>query len=802
MVNFIAQNMQNAIRNVSIISSAEKYQNTENSIVKHGENGFFVDIQSEFLRASQFILKSAAQLLRAKYCKILLIGEDQKLKIIRKKEAKVKLIEKNLAKKCIRIKDSFFIEKNQNVYDEEGNDIGRAETSYIFSPLEVDQRIVLGAIIFEEKIPLNKFDYEDVSVATAFAKTFARLIYSSISNQNGSGLMIHFASNLVTIVENLYLYKNNLENNILLSEIIKVSKMINSTLDLQSLLESIMQSAKMVLKAEASSLMLIDKKTNELYFNIISGEKEKALKEIRIPIGVGIAGIVAKDEEPLIVNNAQEDDRVFKEADQKSNFVTRNLIAVPLMVQRKIIGVIEVINSLGRDEFDEKDLELFNSFSEQAALAIHNRELIDSLTTINKELEKKVHELSSLHEISKSMISTLNEVDLYDSVVKIISDEVEAEKVSIMLHNKEENTLQIVSHHGPSDDINENKKIPIDDSLSGLAFHKNEIIFSNDLKNSEYEKYYNTEDKINSCIILPLGQGDTVYGVLNIAEKKENKKFQEDDFRLVSTIASQITKGIQNFRLLDEMMQKKAYEKELEITSSIQKSILPGKKIINDKFDMGVFSLPAKMMGGDFYDFFALSKNEFSFSVADVSGKSLPAALFMAVTSSIIRTVAKERKEPSELLTEANDLIYEDSQAGMFVTLFYSIYNSDTGLLRFASAGHNEQMVYRKKTKEIEYLYAKGSPLGVISSDLHGEFTQGEATLESGDILILYTDGVVEAINPQKEEYGIDRFKELIKKEESLSADELIKKIFAEVKDFAETEPQFDDFTILLLKIK
>jgi len=772
-------------------------------LVKKDYSGYFVDILPEFLQASKFMLQSVSQLLKTRSCKLLLLGPEKKFKIIRIGGESLKFSERILAKKCMSTKETFSVEKDQVVYDEEGNEIEKADNSYIFSPLEVDDKIILGAMVLEEKIPVNFFDDEDVSVASAFAKTFARLIYSSIKTENGADLVVQFTSNLVTIIENLYLYKNNLENNILLSEIIKVSKMINSTLDLHSLLESIMESAKMVLKAEASSLMLIDQDTNELYFNIISGEKERALKEIRVPIGVGIAGLVAKDQEPLIVNNAQEDERVFKEADQKSNFITRNLIAVPLMVQRKIIGVIEAINSIGRDEFIEKDLELFNTFSEQAALAIHNRELIDSLTKINKELEKKVHELSSLHEISKSMISTLNEKDLYDSVVKIIAEELEAQKVSILLYNNDEGCLEIISYYGIEISSDESMLVPLDNSLSGICYKENKIIQTNNLSESEYKSYRNDERySSNACILHPLGQSETVYGVLCIAQKEDNKIFLEDDYRLVSTIAGQITKGIQNFRLLDEMMQKKAYEKELEITSSIQKSILPNKVPKSDFFDIGVLSQPAKTMGGDFFDHYKFNEEEYSFSVADVSGKSLPAALFMAVTNSIIRTVGRESKEPGVLLYECNDLIHEDSQAGMFVTLFYSIYNITTKKLRFASAGHNEQLVYRAADKECEMLYAKGSPLGVVPSDLHGEFGQGDTQLNSGDILILYTDGVVEAINPENEEFGLERLQDLIKKDHALSAADLIEKIFKEVKEFCDPEPQFDDFTILILKIK
>jgi len=249
------------------------------------------------------------------------------------------------------------------------------------------------------------------------------------------------------------------------------------------------------------------------------------------------------------------------------------------------------------------------------------------------------------------------------------------------------------------------------------------------------------------------------------------------------------------------MLQKRSYEKELEITSSIQKSILPRHFQKSAWFDMAVLSEPARMMGGDFFDFLAFDGDQYVFSVADVSGKSLPAALFMAVTSSIIRIYGRELRRPAEVLHKANDLIYQDSQSGMFVTLFYAYYDAPEHQLFYASAGHNEQLVFRHDTRTFEKLGTRGRPLGVVDSHTHGPFGEGKVFLNEGDLLILYTDGVVEAINERKEEFGFDRFSRLIGDNMLLSSDQLVKKIFREVKAFAGTEPQYDDFTLMIVKI-
>ncbi len=785
-----------AAHSVSLVNSA-------NLLLKNDGNRQYIETTDELNKAAQYILKAACGLMHAENC-FLALKTGQGVKTYRIARRGLTALEKNIMQKSLAECETLIIENRQQLFSRLQVTMGEAETSYLASPLIADGKVVLGALLWATKLGEENFNEEDLSLAATFSRTFARMLANCISSPDKMTLLVKFSSNLVTVFENLYLYRKNIENNFLLSEMIKVSKMINSTLDLNSLLESIMDSAKIVLKAEASSLMLIDRKTNELFFNIISGEKERDLKEIRIPMGVGIAGIVAETCKPLVVNDAQNDERVYKQADEKINFVTNNLIATPLMVRNRIIGVIEVINSIGRTEFTEKDLELFNTFSEQAALAIHNRELIDSLKDINRELKKKVHELSSLHEIGKVLMSTLNEKDLFDSIVRIIADEMQADRVSIMIYAADHDALEIVSHFGLDLSPFERTFVSLEKSLAGKAYQDRKLIYTNSLEKSPYAVFRDVERyHTGGCIIQPLMHGQDIYGVLNISDRQSptGKDFNDDDLRLVSTIASQITRSIQNFRLLNEMLQKRSYEKELEITSSIQKSILPSHFQKSAWFDLGVISEPAKLMGGDFYDLLAFDGDQYVFSVADVSGKSLPAALFMAVTSSIIRTYGREIKTPADVLYKANDLIYQDSQSGMFVTLFYAFFNAPNHELFYASAGHNEQLIFRHDTRTFEKLGTKGRPLGVVDSQLHGPFGEGRAFLNEGDLLILYTDGVVEAINERKEEFGFDRFCRIISDNMLLSSDQLAKKIFREVKTFAGSEAQYDDFTLMIIKV-
>ena len=288
--------------------------------------------------------------------------------------------------------------------------------------------------------------------------------------------------------------------------------------------------------------------------------------------------------------------------------------------------------------------------------------------------------------------------------------------------------------------------------------------------------------------------------MLCLLNKQDNAEFEPAETLLLNTLSNQMVTAISNIRLTEEQIEKQAYEREIDITSSIQKSILPTIDIKDERFQVGVLSKPAKITGGDFFDYWESPQDDQRLLIADVSGKSLPAALFMAASSSILRTMGQLWLPIEETLSKANDLIYKDSRSGMFVTVFLANYKPNTGALQFATAGHNEQIHFQKDSKAIQYLGAKGSPLGVVSSDIAPGYEVKTIQLETGDILVLYTDGIVEAINTKEEQFGHERFEDYIRKNHDLHPQDMAEQLYATVSAFAGEQPQYDDFTSVILK--
>ncbi|MDO9326343.1 MAG: SpoIIE family protein phosphatase [Methanoregula sp.] len=265
--------------------------------------------------------------------------------------------------------------------------------------------------------------------------------------------------------------------------------------------------------------------------------------------------------------------------------------------------------------------------------------------------------------------------------------------------------------------------------------------------------------------------------------------------------------------LLDERRMKSEKEKlefemarkdaELQIAAEIQRNFLPETIPTTQGFDIAAKSIPAKEVGGDFFDVVPLEvipmdNTRTGLMIADVSGKGVPAALFMALSRIVVRVTAMWFKQPSEVISFANPIIANNSKTGMFVTLFYGVIDNDTRTLTYVNAGHNPPIVLRKKTGEIEELNLTGVAVGALDD---AEYTQEELQLSLGDVIVLYTDGITEAVNDHEEMFDVPRLIDIIQKNRDLSSQEIADEIISAVFAFSGTQPQFDDITLMVVKV-
>lgn len=240
-------------------------------------------------------------------------------------------------------------------------------------------------------------------------------------------------------------------------------------------------------------------------------------------------------------------------------------------------------------------------------------------------------------------------------------------------------------------------------------------------------------------------------------------------------------------------------EKELDIAKRIQKSFLRETPPRTRGLDMAVMMTPAKAVGGDLYDFVEVKDEVLGIMVGDVSGKGMPAALFMAKTISDFRFHAKQEKEPLKVVTELNNQISTESSSGLFVTLSYLVIDTEAKKLYIVNAGHLPP-VYAGRDKETSFIASSG---GMAAGIMDGvEFGKRELSIESDDVFVLYTDGVTEARNTKREEFTAERLKEAVSRYKGLEAQGLARSVYEELSRFMKKAPQHDDITIVVIKVK
>ena len=266
-----------------------------------------------------------------------------------------------------------------------------------------------------------------------------------------------------------------------------------------------------------------------------------------------------------------------------------------------------------------------------------------------------------------------------------------------------------------------------------------------------------------------------------------------------------IEKAIEQINFVHETQkehsQLESLKSDLTVAAEIQQSILP--RIFPpfpedcDKMDIAASMNAAKDVGGDFYDFFRLDEDRIGFLIADVCGKGIPAAIFMAVSRTLIRATGIRGVSPAECITYANKLLAADSVDCMFVTVFYGIYNIKTGLVTYCNGGHNPPHVLKKNGEVVELPKSKDMMVGAFDGI---EFHENTLQLEKGDTLVMFTDGVTEAMNEAKEEFGTARLVETLEEVAMHNCQQIVDSVKADIATFVGEAEQSDDITMLVLK--
>jgi len=303
--------------------------------------------------------------------------------------------------------------------------------------------------------------------------------------------------------------------------------------------------------------------------------------------------------------------------------------------------------------------------------------------------------------------------------------------------------------------------------------------------------------RLVSVMCAPLTTADETLGVLYVDSRASAKGFTPSDLELFKTLGSQCGLAIHNAKLVEAYIEQQRLQHDLHVAKEIQQGMLPRKTIERPRIEIAGFNRPCDETGGDYYDYITMPERRMGVVVGDVSGHGIGAALFMATARALLRAFTYKLPDPAAVLREVNAFLDRDMPEGSFMTLFFGVADTKTGSFRYASAGHNPVILFRKSTGAFEELVKTGPGLGLLPN---ADYEIRETPpLGPGDILLLYTDGLPEAMNASKELFGIERMKTLLAGLKERPPGEIVQQFVRAVTEW--TKDNFDDdLTLVVVK--
>jgi sigma-B regulation protein RsbU (phosphoserine phosphatase) len=308
--------------------------------------------------------------------------------------------------------------------------------------------------------------------------------------------------------------------------------------------------------------------------------------------------------------------------------------------------------------------------------------------------------------------------------------------------------------------------------------------------------------KIHTMLIVPMRFGNHTIGVMTLTNRTKGGHFAPSDLNLAQSLAAQASVPIHYAGLQEALEDKRQLDRDMQIAQQIQNSLLPQQLPSYPSVELAAFNHPALEIGGDYYDVIQIDDKHIGLVIADVSGKGVGGALMMAVCRSVLRVNAPNVYDPSSMLCSLNATLSSNLADDMFISMLYMVLNLETHQLSFARAGHEAPILVRNGTIAAEPLDTAGIVIGLVNDEIFAEAIETKnITLQPGDLLVTYTDGITEAMNSEGDEWGIERLVHTIQNMADGSAQKLLDQIRNEVLVFAGNNRQYDDMTMLTLRI-
>lgn len=636
-------------------------------------------------------------------------------------------------------------------------------------PIGIGER-VLGVFDIQSD-DLGAFTPEDVTLVQALADTVA------------------------IGIRNAGLFATEQRRRILAETLREVSAVLVSSLDLESVLDGLLSGLERVVDYEAALILLHRDDECDYVVRAVRGVvNEEAV--------LGQCLIDGNNGQQAVMEQMWALIRQMEMPDPTAAQTGRDRLYAPMQMGGREIGILAV-ERIGPDQFSPEDIEIINTFANQAALAIEGAQLFAAQ-------QEEAWVTTALLSVAESVNSAVDREQTLDTLTRLTPMLVGVSRCAILEYSGDGGEFYGGAVWGlePRDEERfKNLTLPADTPYGQALLNGAGTVISGDVGDSEpgLERHTSaplpeTLDAIlavRNLLTFPLRTKGMLVGAMVVDRPAQGEPLNlRRRINILSGIAHQAALALETARLQEQVNEQQRLERELEVAEGIQRSFLPNRLPSPQGWQLATFYRAARQVGGDFYDFIPLKDNKIGIVIADVADKGVPAALFMALCRTNIRAAAFSRTDPVETMLRVNQLLLSDSRTDLFVTVWYGVWDPRTGEMVYACMGHNPPLLIQSDNAVAE-LSGRGVALGVIENP---RIEKKRIVVEPGDLLVAYTDGITDALRSDGAEFGVIGLQSTAARHRYLSAAEITDRIMHAVDQFTGDMPQFDDLTLIILR--
>ncbi len=586
--------------------------------------------------------------------------------------------------------------------------------------------------------------------------------------------------------------------------LLRLADALNNTLDLQTLMLRVAELVRAVVHYRIFAILLINDRTNELWMRFQIGHAPE-VERARIKLGRGVVGQAASTCRAVLIDDVTHAPNYIS-----ANPDVRSELAVPLIIKNRVIGVID-LESEEIAAFTTDQQRLLELTASRMAVAIENARLY---TRVSRQAQI----LTVLSEISREITSILDLDDLLERIGTLLKRVVDFQMFTILLWSDRTQQFEHRFSTRYGERVRRERGAVYGVGLIGSAAQLRQPVLAPDVRKDP--RYIAVNNDVRSELAVPLLYKGRVTGVLDLEHTRVNY-YNEDHQKTLTTLAGQIAIAIANAGLYARIFEEEQrLERDLDMAREVQLRLLPPAPAPLPHAEFATRFLPARSIGGDVYDFIPYGDGKVAIALGDVSGKAAPAALYAALVTGILRSLAVLRLAPAAMLTELNTQLQERKLDGQYVTMLFAVWDDSARTLQIANAGSVQPMLVTTRDisesdaakapfgvhpssnpqhqRQVHEIRAEGFPLGLFPNATYEDYTIATGR---GDLLVFFSDGIADAENQTHDMFGTERLCNLLQHEEITTAEDTVRTILQAVDAFQSGAEHFDDETLVILRV-